>query len=213
MIKTLFKKEETKTEKLSTQDFIDVEDILEHAIELKNGYLIGGIICPPINTQMMDAEERNIVKNELAITIANQYQQQHSTKSIPVDFSQIIERENEKLESENNQHKRMLQSGYVNMLEDKAMAATNTEKEYYYVICEQINRSDVEGSYHFLMDKIETLRDDISNILEDGYDTEMMTGDKLFQCFEVDVNIYKAKTNRFITNIPSFVDIDEEDID
>ncbi|EAC2922385.1 hypothetical protein [Listeria seeligeri] len=197
-----------------TQDLVGNIGILQNAIDdVERKTLIGGLHCPPINLSMMTKLELMDLRRNFSTAISNAGDAiQIKIIAEPVDLSDMIENEYNAMNQISDVVKQDLKRSYIQFLEERAVDQSTLQKERYFLLKENY-RSDQDKveKIEILKERLNQLIDDLMDITEDTYISTLLSGQKLVQILQIDLNYYEAKMNRFISQSPEFIVSGEEE--
>ncbi|MBC1920467.1 hypothetical protein HCJ46_17080 [Listeria booriae] len=204
----MFKKKEAHD---YTQDLADLSEIYPNSMLIDNA-LIAGLKCSTINTTMMKPSQRNDLRINFGIALAGAGLHQIKIEAEPVDLSEKIEEEYRILESTENIHKSDLRRSYIDYLEKSSEDNSTLEKQRYLLLREEIrNDKEINEKMDILLERVREVQEDFRHLTEDGYDTQLLSGQQLVQLLQIDLNNNQAKLNRFVSKSPDFILYDEQE--
>lgn len=194
----------------NTQEFANVEIHLNTLVRPKQKMLVGGVICPDINIKLLTTKQKNNLNKNFALALTRAGKHQLKRESMPVDLSEVIMYEIEKREKISDPICKDLQNSYIELLKEESQQSSDVEEIGYILLFERYNgEGDIEEQEEYLLDRLNSLKNNLVPLLKEGYQTSICTGEELVQLLEVTVNNAKAKINRFVKESPEFI-IQEE---
>lgn len=195
----------------TTQEFIRFDYMQKRSVVTTNKLIIGGLFCPDVNTKLMADKQRDTFAERLGRALTRAKKIQAKRENMPVDISDVIKEEEQKLEQLKDPVRKSLKSSYIDLLKKGAEESVLTEKKAYYLIAESFyNEKEVEEKTIILEERLFEFYQNMTEILDEGYSPKILSGTELVQLLEVNINSYSAKVNRFVKESPEYILTDED---
>lgn len=124
-----------------TQDLIPIQTLYHQAILTKKQTLIVGIRVGTMNLELMGEEDKLELMEEFgAIVSGIPCEFQIEVLAEPVDLSDYVEDQKQKIEEESNAMRQLLRSGYVSYLENSSHAQNTLKKAHYLLLRESTGK-------------------------------------------------------------------------
>ncbi|MGG0321148.1 hypothetical protein ABEY48_16405 [Bacillus mycoides] len=183
-----------------TQDLIPIQTLYHQAILTKKQTLIVGIRVGTMNLELMGEEDKLELMEEFgAIVSGIPCEFQIEVLAEPVDLSDYVEDQKQKIEEESNAMRQLLRSGYVSYLENSSHAQNTLKKAHYLLLREKVEGSEesVQNGLETLLERAEMLRENLTELSEDGLECHILNAHEIVQILQVHFNNYQARINRF----------------
>ncbi|MBL1227213.1 hypothetical protein [Enterococcus sp. BWR-S5] len=208
----------------STQKYVWITRMNQDSVTIdKKGkeekkFLVAGVFCPDVNSKLLTKAQKNSLVKQLGLAYKRAGKMQFKRENMPVDMSDLIRTEEEKINSLKNETKKLLQDSYVNYLKKDTQEANMTEKKAYILLFENFySEEDHEEKYMLLFERVSELISNMQSILDEGYSPKRLTGTELVQILEKNLNSLRGRFNRFISSSPEFIIsdslVDENELD
>lgn len=214
--KLLKKNKDTSVPLPSTQDYILANDVTPNFLVLEiEKKIVGGIHLPDINSILLSESERVELRQQFALCLTESSEEfgkiQIKRESIPTDLSDLIISEEKKLKELSSPISKKLQNDYINFLLGKADISVNEERKTFLLVSEPLKtNTDVSESSDTLLEKLRNLQDSLTELLEDGYETNLATSSDLAYLIEISTNNEQARKNRYFSKSPEIIMYERE---
>ncbi|MCI0767292.1 hypothetical protein [Bacillus sp. TL12] len=205
-------KRKQKQQAKRTQDLIPIKTLYHQAILTKNQNLIAGIRVGTMNLELMGEEEKiELLEDFGAIVSSIPCKFQIEVLAEPVDLSDYVEDQKQKIEEESNANRQLLRRGYVSYLETSSQVQNTLKKAHYLLLSAEVREDEgsIRDGLETLLERTEMIRENLTDLSEDGLECHILNANEIVQMLQVHFNNYQARINRFKEVSPPYITISD----
>lgn len=193
-----------------TQDLIPIQTLYHQAILTKNQTLVVGIRVGTMNLELMGEDDKLELMEEFGGIVSGiPCEFQIEVLAEPVDLSDYVEDQKQKIEEESNTMRQLLRRGYVSYLEKSSHVQNTLKKAHYLLLKEKVRGEEesIQNGLETLLERAEQLRENLTELSEDGLECHILNAQEMVQILQVHFNNYQARMNRFKEVSPPYITV------